>query len=473
MKDLQDQGHDPRALTNDQNTIQSIAHEAGRLSVGLADVAGHVSDVDRNLAHQVATLDHLKQLAETTATCNSDVATAAASALTATRAARDTVLQGEKQIAETVTEVTNLTDSVTDLGSRIEGLTRALDRVSRVAGDIYAIARMTNLLALNASIEAARAGSAGKGFMVVAQEVKQLSGRTAEATQEIDRTLEVLAQETRALAEIGTSSVAKAQTVRRETDGISAVMHLINTAIGRVEAEQTLIADAAHRSDQAVVATHEGFAGLASGITQASGSLGQATSQLNNLLDAGERLTAGCAKLGVTTIDTPYITAVQHAAHTISALFEAEIAAGRISAGELFDHHYQKLPDTDPQQMVTRFTALTDRLLPSVQEPLLNLSPDVVFCAAVDVNGYLPTHNRKFSQPQRPNDPAWNAANSRNRRIFNDRVGLGAGKSTRPFLLQAYRRDMGGGEFVMMKDVSAPIMVNGRHWGGLRLAYRA
>ena len=51
-------------------------------------------------------------------------------------------------------------------------------------------------------------------------------------------------------------------------------------------------------------------------------------------------------------------------------------------------------------------------------------------------------------------------------------VGLAAGRNTEPFLLQTYRRDMGGGQFVLMKDISAPIVVDGRHWGGLRLAIR-
>jgi len=95
----------------------------------------------------------------------------------------------------------------------------------------------------------------------------------------------------------------------------------------------------------------------------------------------------------------------------------------------------------------------------------------VVFCAAIDRNGFLPTHNRKFSQAQGP-DPVWNAANCRNRRMFNDRVGLAAGRNTKPFLLQTYRRDMGGGQFAQMKDVSAPVFVQGRHWGGVRIGYK-
>ena len=120
---------------------------------------------------------------------------------------------------------------------------------------------------------------------------------------------------------------------------------------------------------------------------------------------------------------------------------------------------------------MTRYVPFLDRVLPDVQEPLLAFDERVVFSAAVDVNGYQPTHNRKFSQPQGA-DPVWNTANCRNRRVFADRTGLAAGRNTEPFLLQTYRRDMGGGVSVLMKDLSVPINVRGRHWGGLRLAYK-
>jgi methyl-accepting chemotaxis protein len=78
----------------------------------------------------------------------------------------------------------------------------------------------------------------------------------------------------------------------------------------------------------------------------------------------------------------------------------------------------------------------------------------------------------RVSQPQ-GDDPVWNAAHCRNRRIFGDRTGLTCGRNTEPFIVQTYRRDMGGGNFVMMKDASAPIWVNGRHWGGFRIGYTA
>lgn len=147
------------------------------------------------------------------------------------------------------------------------------------------------------------------------------------------------------------------------------------------------------------------------------------------------------------------------------------MARGEVREGDLFDSNYQPIPGSNPQQHMTRFTEFCDRVLPRVLDSLLGQSERIVFCVAVDSNGYLPTHNRRFSQPQGA-DPTWNAANCRNRRIFNDRVGLAAGRSTKPFLLQTYRRDMGGGQYALMKDVSAPITVRGRHWGGLRLAYK-
>ncbi len=193
---------------------------------------------------------------------------------------------------------------------------------------------------------------------------------------------------------------------------------------------------------------------------------------MHNLLSVSETLIGLTASTGVPIADTPFIDAVRDAARRISALFEAAIAKGEISAADLFDRDYRPVPGTDPQQLLARFTAFTDQVLPPIQEPLLALDGRVAFCAAVDNNGYLPTHNLKFSRPPGA-DPVWNAANCRNRRLFSDRTGLAAGRSTAPFLVQTYRRDMGGGQYVLMKDVSAPIRVAGRHWGGFRMGYRA
>ncbi len=170
--------------------------------------------------------------------------------------------------------------------------------------------------------------------------------------------------------------------------------------------------------------------------------------------------------------DGRFIAAATEAARRIEAAMESALSRGEITESALFDADYQPVPGSNPRQVTTGFVTLTDRLLPPIQEPLLGFDPRVVFCAAVDRNGYLPTHNNAWSQPQRPDDPAWNAAHSRNRRIFNDRAGLAAARNARPHLLQSYERDMGGGQRVPMKEADVPIRVRGRHWGALRLAFR-
>jgi methyl-accepting chemotaxis protein len=232
------------------------------------------------------------------------------------------------------------------------------------------------------------------------------------------------------------------------------------------------IAQAAAHSRQLSHGMNEEMALIERETRDAAQALQQAMGRSESFLKVSEHLMELTAASGIETEDTPYIQAAQQAAAQISKLLEDAVRTGSISVADLFDEHYRPLAGTNPPQVETRFVALADRLFPQVQEKLLELSPKVVYCIAVDRNGYVPTHNRKYCQPQRAGDVVWNTANSRYRRVFNDRTGLASARNRRPFLLQTYRRDMGGGRFVLMKEVSAPIQVEGRHWGGLRLAYQ-
>lgn len=160
------------------------------------------------------------------------------------------------------------------------------------------------------------------------------------------------------------------------------------------------------------------------------------------------------------------------AARQIGEVFEAAVAGGRIAMSALFDRDYKMIEGSNPVQYTTAALAFLDKTLPPIQEPILASDKTMAFCAAVDLNGYLPVHNMIYSKPQRPDDPAWNVTNCRNRRIFDDRAGLCAARNTRPTLVQSYPRDMGGGNIVMMKEIDAPIHVNGRHWGAFRSGYK-
>jgi methyl-accepting chemotaxis protein len=159
-------------------------------------------------------------------------------------------------------------------------------------------------------------------------------------------------------------------------------------------------------------------------------------------------------------------------ANGISRALEGLIQAGKLTHHALFDNDYVVIEGSDPVQYQTKFLSALEEILPAIQEPLLASDQRMVFCAAVDRNGYLPVHNREYSSPQRPGETAWNIAHSRNRRIFDDRAGLAAARNVRPFIIQVYARDMGNGLTVMMREIDAPIRVFGKHWGGFRSAYK-
>ena len=170
--------------------------------------------------------------------------------------------------------------------------------------------------------------------------------------------------------------------------------------------------------------------------------------------------------------NTEFVTRAMEAGTALTRIFEGAVASGAISIEDMFDADYVEIPGTDPVQHRTRILDWADRALPPFQEAFLARDPRMVFCVMIDRNGYLPVHNRIYSHPQRPGDVAWNTANSRNRRIFNDPPGLAAGRNQRAYLIQSYARDMGNGKTVMMREIDVPVRVDGRHWGGFRTAYK-
>ena len=210
---------------------------------------------------------------------------------------------------------------------------------------------------------------------------------------------------------------------------------------------------------------------LAKGVDLSSTDLKFADDRVAKLLDLSENLIALIADSGVETSDAPLIAVVIDTAKRISSAFETAIERGEITLDQLMDEKYREIPGTNPKQHLTDYVAFTDRILPPIQDPIQKIDPRVVFCVAWAHGGYLPTHNPNYRLPQGP-DPVWNSANCRNKRLFDDRAVKKVAANTKPFLLQTYRRDMGGGNFVLMKDLSSPILVRGRRWGAFRMGFR-
>jgi methyl-accepting chemotaxis protein len=460
------------ASETEAGIAQKIAEKAGSLGVQLADAAGSIDDVAKVVTDQARQFEELRAAADAMVEANERIAGQVDTAAQSAELAAAEMSASRGSLNASLADVRSLAASATAIESRIGGLRQALEQIAKVAQTIEAIAKQTNLLALNATIEAARAGDAGRGFGVVAGEVKALARQTAEATQQITGTLGQLSQQTGELSREGAEATRRAAKVESGTSAIGQVVENSARAISDIAAQAGAIAaDTRQIRERGAVLT-DAFEGLSGGVKKSTGDLGQAKDRINHLLEVAEDLIEATADAGVETTDTPMIRLVVESAARIGALFEQAIDKGEITLADLFDERYEPIAGTEPQQVMTKFTPLTDRLLPAIQEGALEINPRIVFVATVDRNGYLPTHNRKFSQAQRKGDAVWNTANCRNRRIFNDRVGLKAGRSEKPFVVQTYRRDMGGGNFALMKDASAPILVKGRHWGGVRCGYK-
>ena len=424
-----------------ESFVAGLSGQASSLGREAAEVRGTIDDTDKAARTTIEALEGLGRRLH-------DVERAQSAIDGETHATLEALAEARQAVEQVGGEVSRIVDSLRGAG--------------QAAADITRIALQTRLVAFNASVEAKRAGDAGRGFGVVADAVRELAGRVEVSSQQIIGTMRQLDERVSALAREIRSR--QGQTTA-EHDGV------VHRALASVDGKVQRIREATQASRE----TCDGVLGQMAGIRREMGStssaLGSALARTDRLLGISEQLLEAVADAGVETPDTLYIEAVKSAARDVSRLLEEALRSGEATEADLFDEQYRPVPGTQPAQYTARFCPLAERLFPQVQERMLELSPKVVFCIAVDRNGYVAMHNRKYSHPQRPGDLAWNTVNSRYRRIFDDRTGLASARNTRPFLLQTYRRDMGGGHFVVMKEAAAPITVDGRHWGGLRLAY--
>ncbi|MGJ5021234.1 methyl-accepting chemotaxis protein [Bradyrhizobium oligotrophicum] len=464
------ESHDAR--TGAERLIDEIADRIGGLGVELADVAGNVQEVANRVSYQSQRFGHLQATAKTMVAANHDIATASQAVQSATTAAVGDITQSRNVVDTAVRHISELVESVERIEQRLGSVGDALSQVAKVSVAIEAIAKQTNLLALNATIEAARAGSAGRGFAVVASEVKSLAEATRQATQEIGDTLRGLDSQVKSLLGESGQASSRAKTAGEGAQQIGGIIVRVQDGFTSVGQEIDGVAKAATSNLAHCDAVISELNELAKGVDQSSVELKQADSRIAKLLDHSEALIGLIAESGVQTTDAPLIKTVVETARQISATFEAAIDRGEITLADLMDETYREIPGTNPKQYMTRYVEFTDRVLPAIQDPIQGSDPRIVFCVAWARGGYLPTHNPNYRRPQGP-DPVWNNANCRNRRLFDDRaVKKVAAASNKPFLLQTYRRDMGGGQFVLMKDLSAPIVIKGRHWGAFRMGFR-
>ena len=170
-----------------QGTIRSVSQSTQQLTSSAAhlkDIALHTSDT---ITHQTRDIDAIAAAIHEMSATAHEVARNAASVAMATAKADSEAQQGHKILNDTIQATEALAGKIENAAKVISALADASNEIGAVLNVIRSIAEQTNLLALNAAIEAARAGEQGRGFAVVADEVRSLASRTQASTEEVDK----------------------------------------------------------------------------------------------------------------------------------------------------------------------------------------------------------------------------------------------------------------------------------------------
>ena len=242
---------------NMQRMTQSLRELIGGIGDGVTQIASAAEELSAVTEQTSAGVNNQKVETDQVATAMNEMAAtvqevarnaeqASEAALMADQQARE----GDKVVGETIAQIERLANEVVNSSEAMNQLKAESDKIGSVLDVIKSVAQQTNLLALNAAIEAARAGEAGRGFAVVADEVRTLAYRTQQSTQEIEQMIGRVQAGTEAAVASMQASTSRAQSTLDVTLASGQVLEGIYSAIGEINERNLVIASAAEEQAQ-------------------------------------------------------------------------------------------------------------------------------------------------------------------------------------------------------------------------------
>lgn len=269
-----------RDLVTDVVRTGEQLRTASQHVAGVSDEAKQASEVQQQ---RIGAVD---QAIGEMASAEQEVVQSIAQAAEDAERARDQTAQGRSSVIETSEQITHLVDQVEEAVQAMQTAEGRSQEVGAVLDVINAITEQTNLLALNAAIEAARAGEQGRGFAVVADEVRTLAARARRSTDEVRDMVEALQSSTRQALTLISQSQERARGSVEVVQSTRAFLHEIASAVERISATSTAIAGTAREQGEMVERVRDNSAQirqLASDNAEGTQRLGRATTELRDL----------------------------------------------------------------------------------------------------------------------------------------------------------------------------------------------
>ena len=282
-------------VSHTQNVIARIADTTSSMT-GLGEQLTNVASTTKNNANQqqASTTQVATAMTEMTVTVQS-VAQSAQKAAAAATEAEEKTRTGAEIVGDTSDAIKILSADIERATETMSALESETDRVGTVLSVIKEIADQTNLLALNAAIEAARAGEQGRGFAVVADEVRTLAARTQRSTEEIQDMIEQLQSGAKSTAGVMTSSQAKVQETVTAAERAAQALEAISASVATIRDMNSEIATAAEEQgamSQEIERSTIDLSNLAEESLSTAVSADQTSAQLADIGDQVARLTA-------------------------------------------------------------------------------------------------------------------------------------------------------------------------------------
>jgi len=449
--------------------ITILYDQAGQIAIATCRTMGGIDRLGANIAEQRELAASVAVASEEMAATLTNVASTTVRASELSRQVDVAAHEGQSVVADTAASMDQIKTGVASTTRVMGRLENSSDRIGNIIGMIEDVADQTNLLALNAAIEAARAGDAGRGFAVVANEVKMLSGKTSASTREISDIIKSIQTDIReAMKSIDEENErVEVGIVNSERAGIQ-IADILTLASGSADMINS-IASATEEQSGTTGEISAKIHQVSETAADTQSSMLEVSQTFKDMSLTAEHIYATVGRFNVGNYHNTIKELALELRDRAAALLEKAVADGRISMEALFSTDYRPIPNTFPQKYSTPSDKLFDEIISPLQEEIFARESGLSFAICVDrTSGYAPSHNLIYSKPL-TGDRTADMLNNRTKRKFNDQTGSRCGCSTEPFLLQTYARDTG--EFI--NDFSTPLNVCGKHWGGVRLGYRA